>query len=147
MPIARITCDGSSDPEVQADPLDAAMPSLFNMRRIDSPSMYSKAMLAVLGRRLLGSPVTKAFGAKPNDIQELIGEMGTALVIRALGFEGVSLSIHDNQGPDQIAQQSSSGVWGIFEAKGGEESQVGRHKGIWNANERKVDLVLDQSGD
>ena len=62
MPIARITWDGSSEPEVQAEPLDAAMPSLLSSSRIASPSMYSKAMLAVFGRRLSTSPVAKALG-------------------------------------------------------------------------------------
>jgi hypothetical protein len=50
--MARITCEGSSEPEVQAEPEEAAMPSLFSSSRMPSPSMYSKAMLLVLGRRL-----------------------------------------------------------------------------------------------
>ena len=32
--MARMTWDGSSEPEVQAEPLDAAMPSLLSFRRI-----------------------------------------------------------------------------------------------------------------
>ncbi|MNW01473.1 hypothetical protein D3C71_1971120 [compost metagenome] len=58
--MARITWDGSSEPEVHAEPLEAAMPTLLSSSRMASPSMYSKAMLAVLGRRLPGSPVTNA---------------------------------------------------------------------------------------
>ena len=59
MSIARITWEGSREPDVQADPLEAAMPILFSSSRIASPSMYSNAMLHVFGKRLPGSPVTK----------------------------------------------------------------------------------------
>ena len=41
------------------------MPCLFSSSRIPSPSTYSKAMLAVLGRRLSVSPLTKACGTWP----------------------------------------------------------------------------------
>ena len=41
-PIASNTWDGSSDPEVQAEPLDAAIPFMSSISKRDSPSMYSK---------------------------------------------------------------------------------------------------------
>src|SRR3990172_2053084 len=41
-PIAVSTCDGSSDPDVQAEPLEAAMPARSSAMRIASPSMNSK---------------------------------------------------------------------------------------------------------
>ena len=50
-PMARITCDGSSEPEVQADPDEAAMPASLRWYRMDSPSMYWKLMFVVLGSR------------------------------------------------------------------------------------------------
>jgi len=40
-PIARSTWDGSKDPEVQADPEEAPIPSLLKRSRIDSPSTLS----------------------------------------------------------------------------------------------------------
>ena len=60
--MARITCEGSSDPEVQADPLEAAMPSRLSISKMLSPSIYSNAMFDVLGKRFATSPVTKQLG-------------------------------------------------------------------------------------
>ena len=56
-PIAFSTWDGSSEDEVQADPLEAPIPSMSRLSRIDSPSMYSKTKLALLGSLLVGWPV------------------------------------------------------------------------------------------
>jgi hypothetical protein len=50
---SRASRAGSSEPEVQAEPDEAAMPNLLSSSRIASPSMNSKAMLLVLGRRLV----------------------------------------------------------------------------------------------
>src|SRR5205085_10265579 len=57
MPIAISTCDGSTEPEVHAEPVDAAIPSKSRLSRIDSPSTPSKQKLALLGSRLVGCPV------------------------------------------------------------------------------------------
>ena len=62
MPMAFMTCEGSSDPEVQALPLDAQIPYSLSLRRMPSPSTNWKAMLLVLAERLSGSPVTKQSG-------------------------------------------------------------------------------------
>lgn len=51
--------------------------------------------------------------------------MGLALTLRALGFNVSLFDIHASHGPDQIARQTNSGVWGIFEAKGGPMSKLG----------------------
>jgi len=65
-PIARSTWDGSSEPDVQAEPEEAQMPNSSIIRRIDSPSTYSKAMLDVLGSRFLRDPFIKALGIRFN---------------------------------------------------------------------------------
>ena len=38
--MAPITCDGSSEPEVQAEPLEAAMPYISRLSNSDSPSIF-----------------------------------------------------------------------------------------------------------
>jgi len=50
-PMALRTCEGSRDPEVQADPDEAQIPRSERRRRIDSPSTYSKLTLTVFGSR------------------------------------------------------------------------------------------------
>ena len=50
-PMARSTCEGSREPEVQAEPDEAQIPYSFIMSRMASPSMYSKERFTVLGRR------------------------------------------------------------------------------------------------
>src|ERR1035441_2882836 len=50
-PIAVNTCEGSSEPVVQAEPLEAQMPAWSNNIRMPSASTPSKARLLVLGRR------------------------------------------------------------------------------------------------
>jgi len=50
-PIARSTCEGCREPEVQADPEEAQMPYSFIKSRIPSPSTNSKLMFVVLGIR------------------------------------------------------------------------------------------------
>jgi hypothetical protein len=50
-PIARNTCDGSSEPDEHADPVDTATPSRSRAIRRDSASTPSKLMFVVLGRR------------------------------------------------------------------------------------------------
>jgi hypothetical protein len=48
--MARMTWLGSSEPEVQAEPDEAAMPNLLSRSRIASPSMNSKAMYEPLAK-------------------------------------------------------------------------------------------------
>ena len=50
-PIALSTCDGSSVPDEQADPVDTAKPSRSSAISSDSASMPSNPMLVVLGTR------------------------------------------------------------------------------------------------
>src|SRR5260370_9355204 len=52
--IASSTCDGSTEPEVHAEPVEAAIPSRSRLSRIDSPSTPSKTKLALLGKRSVG---------------------------------------------------------------------------------------------
>ena len=44
--------DGSNEPDVHAEPEDAATPSLLSSIKMASPSMYSNATFKVLGKRL-----------------------------------------------------------------------------------------------
>jgi hypothetical protein len=53
-----------------------------------------------------------------NALQEFLAEMATSVITYTLGFEQTNLSWHKKHGPDQVARHST-GVWGIFEAKGG----------------------------
>ena len=50
-PIARSTCDGSSVPEEQAEPVDTATPSRSSAMRRDSASTPAKLIFEVLGTR------------------------------------------------------------------------------------------------
>ena len=52
--MARSTWEGSKEPDVQADPLDAATPKASNSSSMDSPSLNSKEMLQLPGRRSVG---------------------------------------------------------------------------------------------
>ena len=63
-PIARSTCDGSNDPDVHAEPDEAQTPKSFKYIKIDSPSMYPKLILVVLGTRWAGSPFTLTSGTE-----------------------------------------------------------------------------------
>ncbi len=49
--IAISTWEGSREPDVQADPEDAQIPSRSSIRSMDSPSTASKPMDKVLGSR------------------------------------------------------------------------------------------------
>ena len=55
-PIASNTCEGSNEPDVQAEPLDAHTPFWSNNINIDSPSMNLKQKFILLGRRFFLSP-------------------------------------------------------------------------------------------
>ena len=51
-----IAQDGSREPDVQADPLDAQMPFWSSIRSMDSPSMNWKLTFTLFGRRFTLSP-------------------------------------------------------------------------------------------
>ena len=55
--MAKSTWDGSSDPEVQAEPLDPQMPAISSLMRRDSPSINWKAKFTLPGRRLVREPL------------------------------------------------------------------------------------------
>ena len=57
-PIALKTCEGSKEPEVQAEPDDAQIPFSFKSNKIASPSTNSKLILVVFGRRCVLCPFT-----------------------------------------------------------------------------------------
>ena len=57
-PMERSTWEGSREPEVQAEPEEAAIPKADIFKRIDSPSMNSKEMESVLGSLSVSSPLT-----------------------------------------------------------------------------------------
>ena len=52
-------------------------------------------------------------------LQEVIGEIGLAVVSVGLGFEHKFLRVNPVHGPDQIVYHPKLDLWGIFEAKGG----------------------------
>ncbi|TWH93437.1 hypothetical protein IQ17_06983 [Bradyrhizobium daqingense] len=56
--MARRTCDGCIEPDLQADPSDTAMPARLRRWAIASPSRWSKAILVVFAKRLRMSPST-----------------------------------------------------------------------------------------
>ena len=59
-PIARRTWLGSSEPLVQAEPLLAQNPNWSSKGKIASPSINSKLILVVFGKRLILSPLSIA---------------------------------------------------------------------------------------
>ena len=61
-PIASNTWDGSSDPDVHADPLDAQIPFISSLIRSDSPSTNWKLKLALFGRRSVLCPFRRQYG-------------------------------------------------------------------------------------
>jgi RHS repeat-associated protein len=56
---------------------------------------------------------------RSNLLQEVIGEIGLAVVSLGLGFEHKFLRVNSVHGPDQIVYHPKLDLWGIFEAKGG----------------------------
>ena len=62
MPIALRTWEGSKEPDVQAEPVETAIPSKSNIKRIDSPSISSKEMLTMLLTFWCGCPLTITYG-------------------------------------------------------------------------------------
>src|SRR5687768_9713068 len=57
-PIAFSTCDGSSVPDEQAEPVDTATPARSNPMRSDSASIRSKLTFVVFGTRGERAPLT-----------------------------------------------------------------------------------------
>ena len=58
-PMASSTCEGSSEPEVQAEPEEPAMPIRSSDRSSASPSMKRKQTLTLPGRRCSGWPLSR----------------------------------------------------------------------------------------
>ncbi len=91
-PIARNTWLGSSEPEVQAEPLLAQMPYLSSISRIASPSIYSKLILVVFGRRfslspfMLGGHQEKGRRAGTENVPGIVG-LGKACELAAKNIE------------------------------------------------------------
>ncbi|MFN7841616.1 MAG: RHS repeat-associated core domain-containing protein, partial [Pirellula sp.] len=70
----------------------------------------------------LSGKVFHAKGASESTaMQEITGEIATALLVNLLGFTQSPFNWywHGSKGPDQVGRHGSAGVWGIFEAKGG----------------------------
>ena len=61
-PIAVNTCDGSSEPVVQAEPLEAQTPNSSSNIRMASASTPSKQRLAVFGSRIFAEPTRNTLG-------------------------------------------------------------------------------------
>ena len=53
-PMANRTWDGSREVEVQAEPVEQAIPNISKLKRMDSPSIYLIAKFALLGSLLAG---------------------------------------------------------------------------------------------
>ncbi len=66
-PMARRTCDGSSVPDEQADPVETAMPSRSSAISSDSASTLLEAMLVVFGTRGAPAPFTAVPGHRRED--------------------------------------------------------------------------------
>ena len=62
--MARNTWDGWRDPDVQADPEEAQMPYSSRSSRMPSPSINSKLMFDVFGRRCTRFPLTRLLGMR-----------------------------------------------------------------------------------
>ncbi len=65
-PIAPMTCEGSKEPEVQAEPEDAAIPFISKKSSRDSPSMKLKLTFKVFGslRSASGWPFSLTSGTE-----------------------------------------------------------------------------------
>ena len=61
-PVASKTWEGSKEPEVQAEPLEAAMPSISRSSKMDSPSTYLNEKLTLLANLLVGCPLRTTSG-------------------------------------------------------------------------------------
>ena len=62
IPVASNTCEGSKDPDAQAEPVEIAIPFKSRYNRIDSPSAPSKDTLSVLARQSFGWPLNRVSG-------------------------------------------------------------------------------------
>jgi len=67
MPMAQMTCEDSREPEVQVDPLEAAIPSLLSNSRMPSPSTYSKASAGGVGQAVQRVAVDEGVGRPCQD--------------------------------------------------------------------------------
>jgi len=58
-PIASSTCDGSSEPDVHAEPEEPAIPLKSSSSSSPSPSMNRKQRFALPGSRFVGWPFSR----------------------------------------------------------------------------------------
>src|SRR2546425_7368606 len=66
-PIATSTCEGSTLPDVHADPADTPMPLRSSPRTMDSDSTCRKRKLAVPGSRSTGWPESRTSGTRSEE--------------------------------------------------------------------------------
>ena len=86
-------------------------------------------------------------------MQEITGEIATALLVNLLGFTQSPFNWywHGSKGPDQVGRHGSAGVWGIFEAKGGSNplgitQQWGQQMGQRWLEHHVEDIINKNSG-
>jgi RHS repeat-associated protein len=81
------------------------------------PPVYAKIVLPKKAQKMFKF-VFNMLG-KSNKTQEVIGELGTWMMARLMGFRKGDVWIPPVHGPDIMAVHEKIHVWGIFEAKGG----------------------------
>ena len=107
-PIASNTWDGSSDPDVHADPLDAQIPFISSLIRSDSPSTNWKLKLALFGGGLFCVRSDGSMGFHSELCNQIISDFSffslfflpysllhVLLQFRFLRFPEHSLYLHD----------------------------------------------------
>jgi hypothetical protein len=102
--------------QLQAGGLNGALGSSPNVL---SPTISIKVPPAMLEKLESVWAFMWKMGLGHSKIQEFLGELATGIVIHAIGYELPSLTLDAVHGPDQVARHSGTGVWGVFEAKGG----------------------------
>ena len=87
IPIPSKTCDGSSDDDVHADPLEQEKPSASRSKRMDSPSMNSKETLTLLGETFRRMSVEFRVRYALNDaVDQTIAQTCLAFCLAFKGF-------------------------------------------------------------
>ena len=98
LPMARSTCDGSSDPDVQAEPDDAWIPLSSRRSKSDSPSIPSKQKLTLPGSLFRASPLRAECSIEPSPLMSLslslirraeVSSMPATASLRALAMAAI----------------------------------------------------------